>query len=69
MVRHTGRGAAHGMSQTMVHAGPIDREAHDGLRIAALYQPPGELRRISARRKKLPSVTTLSPGFKPLSTV
>jgi len=31
--------------------------------------PPGALRRASARRKKLPSVTTVSPGFKPLSTV
>lgn len=32
------------------------------------YYPEGALRTLSARRKKLPSVTTVSPGSSPLTT-
>src|SRR5437899_9884072 len=41
---------------------------HDALPIYAGAHPPDRVRVASARRKKLPSVTTLSPALSPSST-
>ena len=37
-------------------------------KVARANYPPGLVRAASARRKKLPSVTTFSPGFSPLGS-
>src|SRR5437870_13883333 len=59
MACHAGGGAAHGMSQTMAHAGPIDCVAPDGLR-RALSAPPRGAKDLGTKKEAPLGDDTLS---------